>query len=142
MAWSRCGWQAAKGACEPTMARVLIIDDDRAIRNLIAQALSAAGHDICTARNGAEGILLFQAVPFDAVFCDIVMPEMDGIATISEIRSLDPHVHVVAMSGADTSLPLNFLELSFDMGANKVIRKPFSLTQLLNLMVDLERKRN
>jgi len=59
-------------------ARILVIDDERAVRELISDALKIEGHDVHTAENGKEGLDLIGRSRFDLVFCDLRMPEMDG----------------------------------------------------------------
>ena len=69
--------------------RVLVIDDERAVRELISDALKIEGHDVHTADNGKEGLDLIGRNRFDLVFCDLRMPEMDGLEATRRITS-DP----------------------------------------------------
>jgi CheY-like chemotaxis protein len=73
-------------------ARILVIDDERAVRDLISDALNIEGHEVFTAENGKEGLDLIGHYRFDLVFCDLRMPEMDGQALYEEIQRDHPQV--------------------------------------------------
>src|SRR6266545_2811780 len=73
-------------------ARILVIDDERAVRELISDALKIEGHDVHTANDGKEGLDLISQHRFDLVFCDLRMPEMDGQALYEEIQRYHPQV--------------------------------------------------
>ena len=81
------------------MSKLLIIDDDEKMRTMIARMLSPP-YQVLQAKNGREGLELFQQHGPALVITDIMMPEKDGIETIREIRRTDPQVPVLAMSGS------------------------------------------
>jgi CheY-like chemotaxis protein len=66
--------------------RMLVIDDEPDLRTILGAMLRGDGHDVETASNGAEGLGLISRNPFDVIFCDLRMPEMDGRALYDEIR--------------------------------------------------------
>jgi two-component system NtrC family sensor kinase len=110
-------------------ARILVIDDERAVRELISDALKIDGHDVYTAENGKEGLDLVGGNRFDLVFCDLRMPEMDGQAFYEEIQRDHPQilkriVFVTAQAGSADYGP--FLRTT----GIPVIEKPFTLSQL------------
>ena len=110
-------------------ARILVIDDERAVRDLISDALSIEGHDVMTAENGKEGLDLIGQYRFDLVFCDLRMPEMDGQALYEEIQRNHPQVLkriVFVTAQANSSDYGPFLR---ETGI-PVIEKPFTLSQL------------
>ncbi len=108
------------------MARILIIDDEEEIRDVLSLLLTGVGHSVVVAKDGFEGMQLFRAAPADVVLCDIVMP-YGGIATIRVLRSEYPGVGIIAMSGASQRR----LNMSVDIGANEILGKPFSTEHLL-----------
>jgi CheY-like chemotaxis protein len=110
-------------------ARILVIDDERAVRDLISDALSIEGHEVFTAENGKEGLDLIGQYRFDLIFCDLRMPEMDGQALYEEVQRDHPQVlkrivFVTAQAhSADYGLFLRTTGIP-------VIDKPFTLSQL------------
>ncbi|MGH7386460.1 MAG: response regulator [Candidatus Rokuibacteriota bacterium] len=110
-------------------ARILVIDDERAVRELISDALKIEGHDVHTAENGKEGLDLIGQHRFDLVFCDLRMPEMDGQALYEEVQRDHPQVlkRIVFVTAQARSADYGpFLR---DTGI-PVIEKPFTLSQL------------
>ncbi len=81
------------------MSRILLIDDDPSIRDVLGQMLSAAGHTVVTARDGRAGQAAFERDRADLVITDIIMPDREGIETIKALRAIDPAVPIIAISG-------------------------------------------
>jgi CheY-like chemotaxis protein len=73
-------------------SRLLVIDDDREVRNTIADTLRFDGHDVQTASDGREGLALVSRNPYDLIFCDLRMPQMDGRAFYETIQREYPRV--------------------------------------------------
>jgi CheY-like chemotaxis protein len=71
------------------MARILIIDDDLSIQQLFKQFLSGEDHNVLSASNGKEGLRLMKQQKPDLIITDIMMPEMDGLEVVREIRKTD-----------------------------------------------------
>jgi CheY-like chemotaxis protein len=110
-------------------ARILVIDDERAVRDLISDALTIEGHEVLTAENGKEGLDFIGQYRFDLVFCDLRMPEMDGQALYEEVQRDHPQVLkriVFVTAQANSSDYGPFLR---ETGI-PVIEKPFTLSQL------------
>jgi len=110
-------------------ARILVIDDERAVRELISDALKIEGHDVLTANDGKEGLDLISQHRFDLVFCDLRMPEMDGQALYEEVQRYHPQVlkRIVFVTAQANSADYGpFLR---ETGI-PVIEKPFTLSQL------------
>jgi len=72
------------------VAKVLVIDDDPALRAILLRMLAAAGHHAIEARDGAEGVAAFEREAVDLVVTDIVMPDKEGIGTIIKLRKMAP----------------------------------------------------
>ena len=82
------------------MAQVVLVDDEKSIRVTLGTLLEKEGHDVWTAGNGEEARELFAASRFDVLVTDVVMPRINGLDLLSEIRELDPCVEVVLITGA------------------------------------------
>lgn len=82
--------------------RLLVVDDDRSIRDILAQVLGYEGYDVAVAASGGEGLALYRAAPFDLVLLDVKMQGIDGIDTLQQLRALDPDARVVMISGHGT----------------------------------------
>ena len=113
------------------MARILIIDDEKLARVTVRKILERAGYQIVEASTGLEGINQFRAGNIDLVVTDIIMPDMEGIETILELRRIEPDVRIIAVSGGGRTRNLDFLKMAADRGARRVLAKPFSQNDLL-----------
>lgn len=115
------------------MATILLIDDDELVRITVRRILESASHTVIEARNGNEGLELVRAVPLDLIITDIIMPEREGIETIMEIRKLNTKIGIVAISGGGRAQAMDFLPLARKLGADQILRKPFSPDELLEV---------
>ncbi len=84
------------------MARLLIVDDEGAIREAMRQLFEYEGHEVVPAASGPEALRLSEESHFDAVFLDVKMPGMDGIECLERLRERDPGLQVVMISGHGT----------------------------------------
>ncbi len=112
------------------MHRILVVDDEPQVRDLCRLILEGAGYTVRTARHGAEALRLLAAEPADLVICDIFMPEMEGLETISELKRRGLETRILAISGGAGGLP-NFLATAQRFGAVSTLQKPFSRDELL-----------
>lgn len=120
-------------------AKILLIDDDPALLALMSMALKNAGYVIETAADGRQGVQKLDGYDPDLVITDIVMPAMEGIGAILEIRK---RVHrrmpkVIAISGAPSTGAAKYLEWAKHLGADEVLAKPFRMSQLLELSANV-----
>lgn len=116
------------------MPRILIIEDDEDVRDMLAELLSTEGHQVDTAQDGAQGWAAFRANPADLVITDIVMPEQEGLATIRQLNKEYPDVPVIAISGGGRVDSQEYLEMASVMGASATLAKPFSHADILSLV--------
>lgn len=110
------------------MAYILVVDDEKSIRNTLQEILEYENHKVELATNGPEGIELFEKNEFDVVLCDIKMPEMDGIEVLERILEKSNDVPVIMISGhgnIDTAVE------AIKKGAYDFIEKPLDLNRLL-----------
>ncbi|MEP7383367.1 MAG: response regulator [Gemmatimonadota bacterium] len=112
------------------MIQILIIEDEAAVRDVMSRALRMRGYEVHLAKDGAEGLALWDAVHPDAVVTDLHMPNVDGIETIMALRSRDPNVRIVAVSGGDSRASFLALDSAGDLGATRVLPKPFRPDEL------------
>ncbi len=115
------------------MGRILIVEDTPLMRDSLVDVLSAAGHDVATAANGAEALeIVADGSAFDVIVTDIIMPEMDGIQTIIEIQSMQPEARIIAISGGSARMEkAQGLDTARRLGAVAVLEKPFEVDTLL-----------
>ena len=113
------------------MARILIIEDDSAVREFLESLLERAGFEAVTAANGKEGVEIFNASTVDLVITDIIMPEKDGIETIMDMKRLNPTLKVIAISGGGRSEPEDYLHSARLLGADQTVKKPFNNEDIL-----------
>jgi CheY-like chemotaxis protein len=119
------------------MQRILVIDDDNALRTGIVGFLKVAGYDVRSAANGQEAMRLLKEGPVDLVITDINMPEMDGIEVLMELRAQVPDLPVLAMSGGGLVPHQLLLGNASALGAVRAIAKPFDLSYLLEVVQEL-----
>lgn len=113
------------------MGKILVIDDDDMVRDLLMETLQHADYEVDTARNGAEGLRHFDGTRYDLVVTDILMPEKEGIETILAMRKRDPAMRVLAISGGGRTGNYDYLDIALALGARGVLRKPFRPSQFL-----------
>jgi CheY-like chemotaxis protein len=113
------------------MPRILLIDDDAALRGVVRRALERAGHEVVDANDAASGLRLQEQAPADLVITDIYMPGEDGIQAIRRLRKSSPGLKILAMSGGMLAGPADLREHALVLGANAVLAKPFELATLV-----------
>lgn len=113
------------------MARILVIDDEADFRETLRATLEQAGHEVLEAGNGVEGIRMHRAESPELIITDIIMPEMEGIETILELRRHDPAAKIIAISGGGRLRMTDFLSAARKLGAVTTLAKPFRRDQLL-----------
>jgi CheY-like chemotaxis protein len=119
------------------MPRILVIEDDDEVRELLESLLTRDGHVVATAVNGKQGVAAFLAEPFDLVITDIIMPEKDGIEAIMDLRRGRPDLKLIAISGGGRAEPENYLHSAQLLGANRTLRKPFTNEAIIAAVNDL-----
>lgn len=110
------------------MAKILVIDDERSIRNSMKDILSFEGHEVMLAENGMEGLTVMKQDKPEVVFCDIKMPKMEGIEVLKRIKEFTSETPVIMISGHGT------IDTAIDAiknGAYDFIEKPLDLNRIL-----------
>jgi DNA-binding NtrC family response regulator len=121
------------------MGRIMIVEDDEAVRELLREILKRAGHEVVAAGNGKEAIALYQDNPdtADLVITNILMPEKEGLEMIQEMRRDDPGIKIIAISGGGQIGPADYLEIARRFGATRTFSKPFDRKELLAAVEEL-----
>lgn len=117
--------------------RILIIDDEQIVLEVLRKILELEGYEVVTAFNGAEGIEVFRQKPCDLVITDMVMPEKDGLQTILDLRKETPDLAVIAMSGGGTISKERYLAVAGYLDGIITITKPFSLESITGAVAKL-----
>ncbi len=111
--------------------KVLVVDDEQGIRDLLRDALARHGHTVVCAENGVEAVARAASADPDVVFLDIRMPKGDGLTALKEIRSLKPSVPVVLITGCSRR---EFTGEAFDLGSSLCLVKPFSTRDVIGAL--------
>ncbi len=112
-------------------AHILVIDDDKAMRDACFQILSRQGYRVELAASAKQGLSLLERLSFDTILLDLVMPDMDGLEALKKIRALDPDVEVIIITGYGT---IQSAVESIKAGAFHFLSKPFVPDDLRNLV--------
>lgn len=119
------------------MARVLIIDDEGALRAMLCRLFADGGHEAVEAFDGREAIRLHRERPADLIITDIFMPEKDGLETIQELRRDDPGAKIIAISSGGYKKNLSFLDYAREFGALRTFQKPFDMRKLMETVKEI-----
>ena len=119
------------------MASILLIDDDEAFREMMAEVLRQAGHTVNTAPDGKPGLALSRAGLHDLIITDIVMPEVEGLELIEALRRASPRPRVIAMSGDSKFSESVYLQVARKLGAQRTLPKPIRPDVLLRTVAEV-----
>ena len=108
--------------------KILIIDDERSIRNSLKEILADEGYDVDVAENGAQGCAMVEKEKYSVIFCDIKMPEMDGMEVLDRLAEMGVDSAVVMISGHGD---INTAVECIKKGAFDFIQKPLDLNRIL-----------
>ena len=115
------------------MANILLAEDERNIRFLLASVLIKLGHDVIEAEDGQVALAHLQNMPlFDILITDLKMPRVDGVQLIATCKTDYPKLHIIAMSAYHDQL----IEAQ-TKGADYVLQKPFSHKELVDIVQSL-----
>jgi excisionase family DNA binding protein len=108
--------------------RILVVDDEQAVRDLLAKTLTMADYDVDSAPDGASAIDRLRAVEYDLLITDLKMPGMDGLSVIREARRTAPDLPVIIITGYSTEA--SAIE-AINLGVAGYLTKPFRLPRIL-----------
>jgi len=119
---------------KPGIRRILVVDDDKSLRNLLAETLQAAGFETLTAENGKSARAQAAKLPVDLVITDLAMPEEEGLEMIRVLKKEQPQIKIVAMSGAFEPAVLKAARY---FGAQASLTKPLSADAILRCIEEM-----
>jgi DNA-binding NtrC family response regulator len=111
--------------------KILIVDDEKGIRELFAEVLIRAGHTVVTAPDGMAGVEMVREGDIDIAFLDIKMPGLNGVETLKEVRGTSPQTKVVMITGYARDELVNEA-LKMDVFA--CLAKPFSVRDVVDMV--------
>ncbi len=121
------------------MSKILVIDDERAIRNTLKEILEYEDHEVDTAPDGFDGLEMIDQNKYDIVLCDIKMPKMDGIEVLEKIGEIAVDLPVIMISGHGT---VDTAVEAIKKGAFDFIEKPLDLNRLLVIIRNATERNN
>ncbi|MBM4122398.1 MAG: response regulator [Nitrospira sp.] len=122
---------------EPSVATILVIDDEAPIRRMLRDLLEGAGHTVTEAADGRAAMKCLREQPSDLIITDMLMPEEDGVEVIREARRIAPETKIIAMSGGGLKGKADFLNIARCLGAQRTIAKPFALDKFLEAVKEV-----
>lgn len=120
-----------------SQARILIIEDDPEVRELLRVILTRQDYEVELASDGIAGIHAFRTNPADLIITDLVMPGKEGLETIVDLCREFPDLKIIAISGGGIDGQNNYLKTARLCGANMTFRKPFKNDELLAAVAKL-----
>ncbi|GBE13521.1 MAG TPA: response regulator [Desulfobacteraceae bacterium] len=112
--------------------RVLIVDDDEQIRALLQEVMEWAGFDVAVAENGRVAMRLQEQRPADLVITDLIMPEQEGLETITSLKRIYKDIKIIAISGGGRIGPEAYLPAALELGADRIFSKPFDVQEIVD----------
>ncbi|MBT3363066.1 MAG: response regulator [Chloroflexi bacterium] len=114
----------------PNASNVLIVDDEPGILKTLTSILLDKGMSIAQAYNGVKAVEAMTNHQFDTVLLDIMMPEMNEVDALIEIKRINPQAKIIMMTGFGKNHPL--VKQALESGVDKLLEKPFDLDELLD----------
>ena len=111
--------------------KILIVDDEDLVRNYVRRALSSRGWEISEANNGAAALALLDGKDFDAVICDLKMPDMRGEEVIKKVRTLRPAMKIIAITGSVSNITTPIVP---GVELEGFLIKPFGIDEIRDLL--------
>ena len=118
------------------MPRVLVVDDERSVRELLKVNLELEGYDVVSAGDGAEALEMVESENPDAVVCDLMMPGVDGMTVLRKLRS-DPRTAKIPFVVVSAKAMRSDIRVALEAGADRYVTKPFDPQELLNAVAEV-----
>lgn len=115
--------------------RILVVEDEPVVAEVLAEAIKGAGYEVLVALDGNEALDVLASTPVDGVFMDLVMPGLSGLAVLAQIRNRHPLLPVVIISGHAVGAAAAKAK---ELGAIAVLEKPTALVQLTEILSKLK----
>ena len=118
-------------------SRILIIEDDVQIREMLRQTMEREGYEVADAPNGKVAMKIQREKPAALIITDLIMPEKEGIETIRELRQDFQDIKIIAISGGGRIGPEEYLDMAKMLGAQRTFAKPIERKVLLDAVREL-----
>jgi len=115
------------------MIKILVVDDEEHIRNLISIVLTNAGYDVVTAKDGEDGLNKFNELSFDLVITDLLMPKLNGDEIARHVHKSGRRVPIIGITGTPWDIDLSYFDI--------VINKPFALEAFIETIREMANSR-
>jgi DNA-binding response OmpR family regulator len=115
--------------------KILVVDDESSITNMLYLVLTGEGYEVATAKDGREGLKVFESIKPDLVITDIVMPDMEGIEFTRRLVNKRKGLLIIVMSG--NAVGTRFLKTARIFGARAALQKPFTIQELKGTLIKL-----
>jgi CheY-like chemotaxis protein len=114
------------------MARILVVDDDRKVRNAFRRVLESEGYEVAFAEDGVQGLQLYRDGGADLIITDLFMPGGGGVEMIMALKRDFPDVKIIAISGGGPTFSAeSYLDVAESIGATRIFTKPIGRVELL-----------
>ncbi len=120
------------------MAKVLLVDDEKDFRDVLAERMSNRGLETDTAESGIKALEMIESKSYDAVILDLAMPEMDGIETLKRLLEKQPHLQVIVLTGQAT---VQKGVEAVKLGAADFLEKPAEIESLVTKIEEAQAKK-
>ena len=120
------------------MAKILVVDDEQNIRNILRETLKKEQHEVFEASSGLDASAILDAHNIELMITDLVMPGKTGLDLIMEVKERNPELTIIAISGGGgINGRFDYLPIAQLIGANNIIKKPFSISDIKQTVAEL-----
>lgn len=119
------------------MPRVMVVDDNDALRRALCRLLERNGYDVVEAPNGRMALTALRNHEFDVVITDVFMPDTNGYQFVVEVRDIFPSLPIIMMSGGGRLGRKPVLDVGAKLGAHRLFEKPFRMSAMLEAVREL-----
>ena len=119
------------------MASILLVEDDDQLRTMLKELLMRSGYEVSEATSGVGVCDLYEKQRFDLVITDLVMPNIEGLEVIMDLRRIDRTARIIAISGGGQSRAEDYLRLAHKLVVQATLSKPFSNQEFLDAVGDV-----
>jgi len=115
------------------MKRILIVDDEQIVLDVLQRILNRIGYETCVIESGKEALVTFRAQAFDLVLLDLLMPEMNGFQIAREIKQMKPDQKIIMVTGLGEDAAIHQAGTE-NILVDNVLSKPFSFEKVKNIL--------
>ena len=113
------------------MAAILLVEDEKAVRDVLTRMLEGAGHAVTPAADGTAALRLIDLQSFDLIVADLLLPDTDGMQILRELRARKSPLKMIAISGGGRGSATDYLEMAKILGAVETLQKPIAPATLV-----------